>query len=366
MRELALHLSIWTAFGLFSALVIYVEARSRGNVTGWWRILLRVMPYWYFWALSAPLLFRIGQKFPLEKYSLWRVVFLHFFIGLGWMLVYGVLGVSYEIWLTGVSFSEFPARLRGALGMPMLMDSFCYALLVVAGYAVQFYRRSCQHEAITAQLQLEKAQLETRLTQAQLDALRAQLHPHFLFNTLNTIAALVRQDDKAKAIQMLATLGELLRRTIDQRQGHFITLREELDFLHRYLDLQRMRYPDRLRIEMQVAPDAVATMIPNLLLQPLVENAVRHGIAESLQPGSLQIHVRRDRDRLCLAVYNDGPLLPAHWNLAQHSGVGLSNTQARLAKLYGDDFYFALSNVDGKGVLARLEIPVQPVNRLAA
>jgi two-component system LytT family sensor kinase len=236
-----------------------------------------------------------------------------------------------------------------------------YFLVVLALYAAGFYREWRAGQQLTGELRLANARLETRLVRASLDALKMQLHPHFLFNTLNSITSLIRNNRSREAEDVVAGLGELLRRALEHRQEAMETLELELEFLRRYFEIERIRFQDRLEIEYEIDPACLQAKVPCLLLQPLAENAMKHGISRDASARLLRITARRERERLVLSVYNDGPALPRD-ELIEGPGIGVQNTRARLHMLYGDDARFELRDQPPRGVLARLTLPFHPAN----
>jgi two-component system LytT family sensor kinase len=227
-----------------------------------------------------------------------------------------------------------------------------YCAIVAVQHAALYYRAFRTRA-------LEAARLEARLAHAQLDVLRMQLQPHFLFNTLNTVASLMTRDLPA-AHATLVRLGELLRRSLEDGAGHEGPLRDELEFLDQYLEIQRARFRDRLRVEVDVEPAALDVDVPRLILQPLVENAIRHGVQEREGPGCIRVRGRRENGRLRLEVVDDGPGLGSgEPGGGGNGGIGLANTRARLAQLYGDEHVFRVENGENGGVRVRLEIPAR-------
>lgn len=224
-----------------------------------------------------------------------------------------------------------------------------YLAVVAAIYVMTYYESLHRHE-------LAASRLESQLAQANLEMLKMQLHPHFLFNTLNAVSALMHRDVDA-ADRMIAQLSDLLRLALEKDRRHQVRLDAELDFLHRYLAIEQIRFHDRLQVEIDVAPVCLGAQVPRLILQPLVENAIRHGIAMRSAAGRLYISARRDDGRLLLTVADDGPGLPPGRPL--RPGVGLANTQARLEQLYGEDHALELINADEGGLEVRLEIPFE-------
>jgi LytS/YehU family sensor histidine kinase len=228
-------------------------------------------------------------------------------------------------------------------------------------YAFDYHRRFRDRELVAAQL-------ETQLTTAHLQALRMQLHPHFLFNALHS-AAMLTMIDPEGAHRVLVQLSALLRTTLDRSAAAEVPLAEEIDFVDRYLAIEQIRFQDRLRVEIQADDDALSATVPNLILQPLVENAVRHGIARRTGARCLTIRGHRQNGSLVLEVEDDGPGLPGGWTIGRPQaggGVGLTNVRARLERMYGADGRLELlapAGEDGKprqGVLARVTIPYRP------
>jgi two-component system, LytTR family, sensor kinase len=199
-------------------------------------------------------------------------------------------------------------------------------------------------------------QLETSLAKAQVQALRMQLNPHFLFNTLHSISALVREENKALAIKMIAGLGDLLRQSL-QVNSQEVTLRQELDFLEKYLEIEQLRFQDRLNVKMMIDPDTVQATVPCLILQPLVENALRHGISKSAKASLIEIRAIKENGNLILQVHDDGPGFPAEIKPSNGNRIGIANTQARLESLYRSAFRFQLENAEDGGALATISIP---------
>jgi len=242
--------------------------------------------------------------------------------------------------------------MRGWSYLPALV----YLALVLAIYAVSFYRQWRDGQRLTSQLQIANAQLETKLVRASLDALKMQLHPHFLFNTLNSITSLIRNNRTREAEDIVAGLGELLRRSLDHKQEAMDTLERELDFLRRYFEIERIRFQDRLKVEFDIDPKCLRAQVPSLLLQPLAENAMKHGISKDPAARLLRVSAQRDGTRLLLTVYNDGPPLPKD-DAALGRGIGMQNTHARLLMLYGDEARLRLRDNTPQGVRAEIILP---------
>jgi signal transduction histidine kinase len=228
-----------------------------------------------------------------------------------------------------------------------------YYWLISAGIHALDYYRHYEERSLAA------SQLEAQLAQAKLHLLKMQLHPHFLFNTLNSISALLHEDVE-QADLMIERLGDFLRLTLDHSTAQEVTLREEMEFLNCYLAIEQIRLQDRLTSQIEVEPHALDAQVPSLLLQPIVENAIRHGIAPRSAPGRIEIRARHQRSSLVLTVRDTGAGLAA--NGSSGKGMGLAITRARLERLYGAKHRFELCNAPEGGVLVTLEIPFQPSN----
>jgi LytS/YehU family sensor histidine kinase len=231
-----------------------------------------------------------------------------------------------------------------------LFDFFVYWAILGVGYAFDYRERYREREA-------QAAALKAQLAEAQLESLKMQLHPHFLFNTLHTIAGLVRSNERRPAVDMIAGLSDLLRHALESADEQEVPLREEVKFIELYLDIQRIRFSDRLTVRIDVAPDALDALVPNLILQPLVENAIRHGVALDESAGSIVIDAYRTQETLHLRVCDDGPGLQSGWRMEESEGIGLANTSERLKHLYGSAHRFDLSNGTHGGMTAALAIP---------
>ncbi len=238
------------------------------------------------------------------------------------------------------------------------MPTYCFLLSSI--YVVDFYRRF-QAE------QLKSSELKAALANSQLNALKMQIHPHFLFNTLNSISALIYKDQKA-ADKMVARLGDFLRMTLENSGDHEVSLKQEMDFVGHYLEIESVRFQNRLVVRMNIDPETLAARVPNLILQPIVENAIKHGISRRTKAGSLIISAERRGDRLQIRVEDSGPGIPPSNENGKSStktgGIGLANTRARLAHLYEENYRFEIKNAVPHGVVVTLEIPFETINSL--
>lgn len=352
--RLALIVGVWTTIGLLYAGPILVEIDAEGPGLSAKRILLYQLLYWNLWTFLTPLVLWLGQRYPVER-SLWkRNLPLHMLSFIGIMCVHS-LAAAY-LFRTLQPFGKqrpisFLMQWKGRLLGNSSFAIIIYGGILGAGYAVDYYRKYRERE-------IQASQLKAQLIQAQLQSLRMQLQPHFLFNTLNGIAGLVRNQENKAAVDMISGLSQLLRHALANSERQEVTLREELDFLELYLDIEQMRFSDRLTVEMKIDPDTLEALVPNLILQPLAENAIRHGIARRVSAGTVRISARIHNGVLQITIEDDGPGLTAA-AAPEGSGIGLNNTRDRLDRLYGDEYEFAVRNREPRGVEVTLVIPLR-------
>lgn len=339
---------VWTLLGVLSAVRIFLGYAYAGYAVSWQRALVIALADWYSWALLAPAIAWIARRFAIERRSWLRSVFVH----LPASILFSILKMLIESrlleWLDPASAQRYS---------PLLFPSVLFTYYAILGtiYALDYYSKYRAHE-------LKSSQLQAQLAEAQLQALKMQLHPHFLFNTLHAISSLMRRDIEA-AERMIARLSDLLRLTLENVGAQETSLRQELEFLERYLEIEQTRFRDRLEVKMEVEPETLDARVPNLILQPLVENAVRHGIAPRAAPGLIEIFTRREDNKLELQVRDNGTGLPDEKGPGIKEGVGLANTRARLEQLYGADYRFDLRNRENGGLVVSLIIPFRAVKR---
>jgi two-component system, LytTR family, sensor kinase len=347
----------WTLLALFFSCQSFINYTYAGRSQPFLRILTPWLVCSYLWALLTPLVLRVAERFPIEKDFLWKRVGIHllfgslislFQIGIYVLVFYGLISDSPKPFLPLQSFQNV---LVGEFHFNLLL----YFTVVGLWHVYDYYNRFRERERRAAQLEVEAAQLETQLANAQLDALKMQLHPHFLFNTLNTISVLM-QEDVTAANRMLVQLSELLRVALKNTGTHEITLRQELEFLRSYLEIEQTRFQDRLKIKMEVAPETLDAKVPNLILQPLVENCIRHAVAPRACQSEIEICAVRSNGHLELLVRDDGDGIDEA-RVTANNGIGLSNTRARLEKLYGAEHKFELSPVETGGLQISISIP---------
>jgi two-component system, LytTR family, sensor kinase len=319
---------------------------------------LRMWPVSLMWWFLAPLILWLQSQLTLPERRWPLALLLHALMA---VLITGLFIVIEAVRLqvaNHLPWSFLPVIIQDlkAVGRWDYTPLLIYCMAIFALYAVGYYRQWRAGQTLTSELRVANARLETRLVRASLDALKMQLHPHFLFNTLNSITSLIRNNRTREAEDVVAGLGELLRRALEHRQEAMDPLERELEFVRRYFEIERVRFQDRLQVEYDIAPECLPALVPCLMLQPLAENAMKHGISRDPQARLLKISARRDKNQLVLSVYNDGPPLPQD-ELVSGSGIGVQNTRARLHMLYENDAKFELRDQPPRGVMARITLP---------
>ena len=355
-------LGIWTIFPVLTAVQAAFYSAYIGDVVKWDALLPIRLADWYTCAIFTPICFWLVRRFPVGggedaagtaggtpafrdarrsarsgRNAVTQLAFVMVAVAAKFA-VYVPLGrliLPSETW-----------RLDMILARKFVQESIAFWVLLAIVHAIEYHRRDREREVHTAKLEAE-------LASARLDALTAQLQPHFLFNTLNSISTLMRRDVDA-AEEMLLHLGDLLRRTLAQRERHEVTLGEELEVLRHYLDIMKIRFQDRLVVRIDVAPGIDDALVPNLVLQPLAENAIRHGIARKPGAGLLELTARRAGDALEVSIRDDG-----EGSAGTPGGIGLTNTRRRLHELYGDAQSLELEPLAGGGMRVTLRIPLR-------
>ena len=310
--------------------------------------------YYLAWAPMTMAIWRVSRGWDIDRIGIGSFLLRHAMLASVVCVAHGTAVVVISRAAVGSPLSDEPfsylawTYLRARLHTQLLI----YAAIVGAGQALGFYSQYRER-------QLAAARLEAQLAEARLDTLRAQLEPHFLFNSLHSIASLARAGDNAGVVRLISGFSDLLRHLLDTRTTHH-AVREELGLVERYLDLQRVRFGDRLRVRIQSAPEVETATIPLLIVQPLVENALRHGLAPRIEGGSLAVHVRRIGDAVIIEVTDDGIGLPSGWTAAASPGTGLRNLRSRLDAEFGPRASLDLHAAPAGGVLAVVRLPYIP------
>jgi two-component system LytT family sensor kinase len=342
---------IWTTVGIvFSVISYLLLANEKTKLADALRYNL---VHFYLWAGLSLLLFQFSRRFRVEFNPLkLRNLLLHIPILLTFAAVHQTIHIAIFWYLTLRFRPPFPSLrecYRAYFGLGFYLDVIIAALIVIAVHAILYYRDFRASE-------LEQSLLRARLAEAQLRALKMQLHPHFLFNTLHSISSLVLED-AAKANNMIARLGDFLRLTLDNSDQQMVTLKEEMEFLHCYLEIEQVRFGDRLTIDFEIEATALSGQLPHLILQPVVENAVQHAIAPRIAPGRINIEAKRLNGLLRVAVTDTGPGSATASKPAEGHGLGLSNVRARLRETYGTRFRFETENISEGGLKVIMEVP---------
>lgn len=342
----------WTAVALFfaSQSTLWDRYLFRQQVT-WQRAITINFSFYYVWALLAPGVLWLRKRYRFERRKWPKALLVHIPTSLA---IAGMqLFLAESIWNMvreePLSMYETFRSIEFSFAFNFQTNTLAYWVILGFGYTLEYYRQFRDRE-------LKASQLEAQLVKANLQALKMQMQPHFLFNTLNSISSLMHKNVE-DADKVVARLGELLRYSLETEGIQEVSLRDELDFLQRYLEIEKVRYGNRLKVRITTGNGVLRAKVPNLILQPLVENAIRHGVGTRSSGGRIEIIAERNDDMLDLVVRDDGPGLP-HGSSGEFSeGVGLHNTRSRLEQLYGENHEFRLKNGDGRGLEVQMRIP---------
>src|SRR5215469_3300863 len=344
--------AIWFFIGLFDATQNVFVMRAEGMHHAWNRLFITLLISWLPWALATPLVLGLGRRYPPTQIRPLSTWLRHLAACLSIGLVYSIWNATLDVLLNPYAMVPGPEPFRKNLWMKfyngLLAWLILYSTILLVSYLIESRARF-------ARQQTEAARLNEQLVKAQLSALRRQIEPHFLYNTLNAIAGLIREKRNDDAVKMIVELGDFMRRVLDDSNLQQVPLREELEFARKYLDIQKVRFVERLQCTVDVPNDLLPAQVPTLILQPIVENAIKHGIAKRAQGGAIRILASRSNGRLILSVYNDGPGLPENGTV--RSGIGLANMRTRLQSLYGEAFELNMHNQVPGGVEVSVSVP---------
>lgn len=351
--------AVWTVLGLLYVLQARFSTSLSGTGQQWplSRLIGVALVNYWIWALLTPMVLAIGRRFPFQRDTWVRPLLAHCGGALLATGIHAVLRVGLYPIRHPSTHEVMPVSLdlvKRYFLLNLYEDFWMYATVLGLWHAVAYYRRYRERE-------MRESQLQAQLARAQLLALKMQLQPHFLFNTLHAISTLMGRDVPA-AKKMLVSLSDVLRIALENVETQEVSLKQELEFLGRYLEIEKTRFQDRLTIEFDVGAETLDALLPNMLLQPLVENAVRHGVCRRPGPGRITIRAQRRDSTLELRVEDNGPGLNGSKGAriggnGKAGGVGLANTRARLQQLYGDAQRLELQDLSGGGLNVRIEIP---------
>jgi two-component system LytT family sensor kinase len=345
--------SIWFGIGLFDATQNVVVMHAEGMHHAWARLFVTLLLSWLPWALATPFVLRLGRRYPPVQFRSVVTWLTHLVACSAIGLVAAAWTASLEAllnpWAKSPPLDPFAHLWLHKFYNGMLAYWFLYSATLLVSHVLDSRER-------LAFQQTESARLSEQLSKAQLSALRRQIEPHFLFNTLNAIAGLVRERRNDAAVSMIAGLSDFLRRVLEGSSKQEVPLGEEMEFLQKYLDIQKVRFAERLQLSVDVPRELFSAQVPSLILQPMVENAVKHGIAKRAQGGAIRITGFCSKGMLTLRVYNDGPSLPADWEKT-YSGIGIPNVRTRLQGLYGEGFELSMRNQEPGGVEVSVSVP---------
>src|SRR5439155_16602646 len=345
---------LWTLLGLAFSSQLYLSRANIGSPVSWRYALGRSLADWYLFAfLSVPALW-LARRFRFERHHWPRKLLVHLLASAVFSVLWMTVRALIEERQTqgGDNPVSFQAAFTHALVATFFFNRLIYWTIISVSHSIEYYRKYQERE-------LRTAELEVGLAQARLQALQMQLNPPSLFNTLHSISSLMHKDVEA-ADRMLTRFGDLLRLALENTEAHEVPLRQELEFLKSYLEIEQTRFGDRLSVRMDIAPEALEARVPNLVLQPLVENAIQHGIEPHARPGQIELRARRENGELLLEVRDNGDGLPNAAGPAE--GIGVSNTRARLQQLYHEAHRFEFRNCEKGGLLVSVVIPFRLTN----
>jgi two-component system, LytTR family, sensor kinase len=347
--------ALWCVGALFEASQAVLIMRFAENKHHSWLPLFGTeLATWLPWALATPFVIRLARHYPIIRGTSFRTVAVHLAAFTAISMVAEAVSAALQVLFNPWGNRRLPTfwdTWSTTLLYQVLIFLNAYALILTITYLVD------SRQNIARQM-TETARLNEELSKAQLSALRRQMDPHFMFNTLNSIAGLVRDHRSEAAVSMIVGLSEFLRRASEDSHRSQVTLAEEVEYLQRYVDIQKVRFEDRLQISVNIPHDLMSAQVPNLLLQPLVENAIKHGIAKRIAGGAVRVAGERRDGRLYLSVYNDGPGFPEDWQ-SNGSGVGLGNLRTRLIILHGDSAEIRMEKAGTDGVEVLVILPLR-------
>lgn len=348
-----LYILFWIVFGLYFTSEVYIYYTHNSEPYSFYFIALLIMPEAIIWAVLGVGVIKLAHKFPLSNKPWYKNASLHLLAGVGFALLHsvfhaylaGLIGVCQQmLYFAGRPF-DFAEHFIFNLVLRFHRNVITYFAIVSVVEGIQYYKRYRERELLASKL-------ETQLIEARLQTLKLQLQPHFLFNTMHTITSLI-QTKPVVAQKMIVRLSELLRLTLNNANEQVHTLEDEMKILEKYLEIESIRFEDKLTVLIDIEPSTKNLMMPGLILQPVVENAIKHGIEKSAEPGTVEISSHRSNGSMIIRIKNSGGTI----NNESTLGIGLSSAQSRLNYLYGDKASIQLIKQNG-GSLAELSIPI--------
>lgn len=357
LRNSLIVIGVFTFFAILNFIQFAIFMSSVGHegkdFPPIYKIILSIMRDWYIWAILIPLIYWLFRRFPIRADHWIPDIILNVFVGIAFLLFKAFLDAVLSFW-----FSPFPIREETILDQIFhtLLSPHIYGNLILFGailsvmYSMEYYKRFRERELLSVKLEAE-------LAASQLLLLKNQIQPHFLFNTLNAISSLIYQDTH-KADEMIVLLSDLLRYSLSNLEVNEIPLKEEIKCLKKYLEIEKIRFEDHLLIEYQISPDTLEIPVPTMLLQPLVENSIRHGIAKRAAVGKISIQTYNDSEFLHIFIQDDGPGLSVEQRQTLTEGIGLANVRQRIKRLYGYANGYVLTEAPNGGLCVQVRIPL--------
>jgi two-component system, LytTR family, sensor kinase len=346
--------AVWTGVGVINASQTVFPMHAVGMHHAWVSLFLTLMLVWLPWALATPLVVRLGRQFPPRR----AIASLGWLIHLGAMTAIGLSSAAWSAlleillnpWAQSPPPDSFMEKWLSTFCYGQLTTAVLYAFILTIDYVLESRHRMARQK-------MEAVQLSEQLYKAQLDALRRQIEPHFVYNSLNAVAGLIRDGRSDAAVEALVALSEFLRGAAEDSNRPQVPLEQEVHSLRRYLEIQKARFAERLQVTVDIPAELLPARVPSLILQPLVENAIKHGIAKRVQGGAIEVTAASSNGTLSLCVGNDGPPLSGDWE-TRRTGIGIANLHTRLKIMYGTGFELSLRNRDTGGVEALVSLPL--------
>ncbi|MBV8146890.1 MAG: histidine kinase [Gammaproteobacteria bacterium] len=347
--------ALWLVIGVIDACQTVFPMRAQGMHHAWVALFITLLASWLPWALATPVVMELTRRYPLFRTPVAQGIMVHAamlavicVMSAAW---YALLEFTLNPWAVPNPTDSYLTLMLAKLTYDVLTSLVAYALIMGITEFVASRER-------LARSQTEAAELRAELSEAKLAALRQQLEPHFIFNALNSACGLVRSNQNESAVRMLVGLSDYLRSAAERSQRPLVTLGDEVDYLEKYLDVQKFRFGARLQVAIDVPAELLPAMVPSLLLQPLAENAIKHGISRRVDGGAIQLSGSRVTDKLRLAMRNTAPPTDSQAD-SRGLGIGLSNLRARMNMLYGDGYELTMHRSDSESVEVHITLPLQ-------